>query len=55
MVTPEFKLKRKMFDYVYPDKVLRCMNYSKMDGGWLDIEVIEKARAKRKKEKKLSK
>jgi len=56
MSTPDFKLKRKMFDYKYPDKVLRVINYSKIDGnnenkGWCDIEVIEKGRKERKKAK----
>jgi len=51
MVTPEFKLKRKIFDYIFPDKVLRCVNYSRLDNGWCDIEDIEKGRKLRKKEK----
>jgi len=51
MVTPEFKLKRKIFDFVFPDKVLRCVNYSRLDNGWCDIEDIEKGRKLRKKEK----
>lgn len=51
MVTPEFKLKRKLFDYKYPDKILRCVNWSRLDGGWCDIEVIEKGRKQRKKDK----
>lgn len=51
MVTPEFKLKRKIFDYKYPDKVLRCINYSRLDGGWCNIETIEKGRKERKKDK----
>jgi len=53
MTTPDFVLKRKMFDYKYPDKILRVINYSKIDGGWCDIEIIEKGRKKRKKEKEL--
>lgn len=51
MVTPEFKLKRKIFDYVYPNQILRCVNYSRLDGGWCDIEDIEKGRKQRKKDK----
>lgn len=51
MLTPDFKIKRKMFDYVYPDKTLRLLGYSKIDGGWVDIETIEAGRKKRKKEK----
>ena len=45
------KLKRKMFDFVYPDKTLRFVGYSKIDGGWVNIEVIEKGRKERKKVK----
>lgn len=55
MSTPDFKLKRKIFDYRYPDKVLRCVNYSRIDGGWVDIEVIEKGRKQRKKENEMKK
>lgn len=51
MVMNDFKLKRKIFDYVYPDKILRCVNHSNLDGGWVDIEVIEKGRKERKKAK----
>jgi hypothetical protein len=51
MLLQDFKLKRKMFDYVYPDKILKCINYSRLDGGWVDIETIEKGRKQRKKEK----
>jgi hypothetical protein len=51
MVLNDFKLKRKIFDYVYPDKILRCVNWSRLDGGWVDIEVIDKGRKERKKVK----
>ena len=51
MVLNDFKLKRKIFDYVYPDKILRCVNWSRLDGGWCDIEVIEAGRKERKKAK----
>jgi len=58
MTTSDFVIKRKMFDYKYPDKILKVINYSKIDGneeneGWCDIEVIAKGRKKRKKEKEL--
>ncbi len=45
------KLKRKIFDYVFPDKILRWVSYSKIDGGWVDVEIIEKGRKERKKNK----
>ncbi len=46
------KLKRKMFWYVYPDLIYRWVCYSKIDGGWVDYEVVNKARAERRKMKK---
>ena len=48
------KLKKKMFHYKYPDVDYRWVSWSGVDGGWLDYDVIQKARNKRKKEKKLS-
>lgn len=48
------KLKKKLFHYEYPDVDYRWIGYSAMDGGWLDYDVIQKARNKRKKEKKLN-
>jgi Protein of unknown function (DUF1064). len=52
----DFKIKRKLFDYKYSDKVLKCVNYSKIDGdennnGWCDIEAIERGKKQRKKAK----
>lgn len=49
------KLKKKMFHYKYPEVDYRWIGLSVQDGGWLEYKVIEKARAKRKKEKNLSK
>jgi hypothetical protein len=49
------KLKKKMFHYKYPDIDYRWVGYSGIDGGWLEYRDIEKARAKRKKEKKFLK
>jgi len=45
------KLKRKLFDFLYPDKILRWISYSKIDGGWVDVEKIDKGRKERKKSK----
>lgn len=45
------KLKRKLFHYKYPEIDYRWIGYSKIDGGYLDYEVIQKARNKRKKDK----
>jgi hypothetical protein len=49
--TSDAKIKRKMFDYVYPEKTLVWWSYSKIDGGWVDVETIEKGRKERKKAK----
>jgi hypothetical protein len=51
MAQPEAKLKRKMFDYIFPDKFLRWIGYSKIDGGFVDMEKIEAGRKLRKKAK----
>jgi len=48
------KLKKKLFHYKYPDIDYRWIGYSKQDGGWLEYDEIQKARNKRKKEKKLN-
>ena len=45
------KLKRKMFWYTYPGTIYRWMCYSAIDGGWCDYEVVQRGRAKRRKEK----
>jgi len=55
-ITQDSKIKVKIFDYKYPDKVLRVINYSKIDGndeneGWCDVKVIERGRKERKKAK----
>ena len=49
--TPEAKMKRKMFDFRYPDKVLQWVALSNIDGGWIQYDDLVKARAKRKKAK----
>lgn len=43
------KLKRKMMLYKYPDIKYMWVSYSKMDGGWIDYDVLKKARKERKK------
>ena len=48
------KLKKKLFHYKYPNIDYRWTGYSKIDGGFLDYDKIQKARNKRKKEKKLN-
>lgn len=51
MATETAKLKKKWFLKQYPDKELIWVNYSKIDGGWVDIDLISKNRKKRKKER----
>jgi len=47
------KLKKKMFHFRYPEIDYRWIGKSEKDGGWLEYKIIEQARAKRNKEKKL--
>ena len=51
MVLPDFMLKKKMFEYVYSQYELLLIGYSKIDGGFVSLDVIKKGRAKRKKAK----
>ena len=46
------KLKRKMFWYIYPDLNYYWVCYSKIDGGWVDYDIVHKNRQERKKKKK---
>ena len=48
-MTPDFKLKLKMWNMKYPDKILECWSYSKCDGGWILYDDLIKARKLRKK------
>ena len=41
-----------MFHYKYPDIDYRWVGYSKIDGGWIEYKIIDKARAKGAKDKK---
>jgi len=43
------KLKRKLFDYKYPQKTLQWISLSKINGGWLLYEDLIKIRSKRKR------
>lgn len=56
IATPEAKIKRKMFWYVYPDVCYRWIGYSKQDSkdgtGWADYDDIIAGRKARKKLKK---
>lgn len=38
MITPEFSLKRKLFEYTFPDKELVLMKYVEKYGGWVTFD-----------------
>jgi len=44
-------LKKKLYHYKYPDIDYRWIGYSKIDNGWQEYHIIEKARKERKKAK----
>lgn len=46
--TIDAKMKRKIFECVYPDKSLQWIGYSKQDGGWVDYDLIQYNRRQRK-------
>jgi hypothetical protein len=49
------KIKRKMFHYVYPDIDYQWISESKCDGGWVDYDLLQSNRRKRRKQKLKSK
>ena len=49
------KIKKKMFEYQYPDISYRWIVYSKIDGGWCDYNYVKEQRRLRKKEKEKQK
>jgi len=49
-LTADFKLKKKLFEYRFPF-VLKLVKFSKVDGGWIELEDYEKAVKERKKQK----
>lgn len=52
MVTQQFELRRKLFEYRYPYE-LKVITYSKIDGGWITHDELKKARKARKKMKQV--
>lgn len=52
MATEAAKLKRKWFDKKYPEMLLEWVSFSKMDGGWIGYDELQKLRRERKKAKK---
>ena len=45
-------LKRKLFWYKYPEVNYKWICYSKIDGGWIEYELLKKRRFERKKNKR---
>lgn len=52
--TTDFKLKKKLFEYRYPFE-LKLVTYSKIDGGWITLDELKKARKKRKELREIQK
>lgn len=48
--TTDFAIKRKLFEKKFPHK-LTLMAFSKIDGGWTELDELKKARRQRKKAK----
>lgn len=46
--TTDFKIKKKLFEYKYPHK-LSLVTYSKIDGGWIELDELAKRRKERQK------
>lgn len=49
-LTADFKLKKKLFEYRFPFN-LKLVKFSRIDGGWIELEDYEKAVKERKKQK----
>lgn len=49
-LTPLFNIKKKIFEARYPFSLV-LLTYSKIDGGWITLDELEKVRKKRKEEK----
>jgi len=54
VITPDFKIKQKLFEYKYPDLSLKVLKYVESYGGWIEYEQWIKEKNKRKKEAKKS-
>lgn len=54
MVTKDFAIKRKVFEYKYPELRLLLMAYSQIDGGWINLDELKKARSSRRNKKSSS-
>ncbi|MCK2000055.1 DUF1064 domain-containing protein [[Brevibacterium] frigoritolerans] len=52
VVTPDFKLKQKMFEFKYPELSLKVLKYVESYGGWIEWDDWVKEKKRRDKEKK---
>lgn len=50
--TPDFKIKRKMFEKVYEDYTLSLIKYVKKFGGWVTLDEWKKFKREEKKVRK---
>ena len=50
--TVDFKLKRKLFDFRYPELFLQLITWDNKTGSWVDYDEHEKAKSKARREKK---
>lgn len=48
--TTDFKIKKKLFEFKYPHK-LSLLTYSKIDGGWVELDRLNKNRKLRKQKR----
>lgn len=47
--TPEFRIKKKLFQYKYPNIQFMCLQWSARQKEWLDLDEIKKLKKSRKK------
>lgn len=53
MMTKDFAIKQKLFEYKYPGLRLLLVAYSQIDGGWINLDELKKARSSRKRNKRV--
>lgn len=53
MATTDAKMKRKLVEYMYPDKVIRWISKSKKysETGWIDFDELQKIRRRNRRKK----
>lgn len=49
--TDDFKIKRKLFDYKYPDLTLKLVTWVEKTKQWVDYDELKKTRSRIKREK----